>query len=156
MAARLFAKMLESASIGPDDLVLDVCPATGYSTAVLSRLAGAVVAAEPDADLGAKLQANMTAMELDNVLVADPADGLGAAANGPYDVIMVNTGLEYVPEALSDQLKDGGRLVAVFMEGPSGQCRVQIRSGDQISERYMFDATANVLEGYHKDAEFAL
>ncbi|MFK7942438.1 MAG: protein-L-isoaspartate O-methyltransferase [Paracoccaceae bacterium] len=156
LAARTFAKMLEAATIRPDDLVLDVNPATGYSTAVLAHLAGAVVAAEPNGTMAARLQSNMSALELDNVLVAEPDTCPGDAANGPYDVIFVNSGVEEVPAALFDQLKDGGRLVAIFMNGPAGQCRLQIRTGDRISERYMFDATANVLDGYRKEVEFAL
>ena len=156
MAPRTFAKMLEAARIGPDDLVLDVNPGSGYSTAVLARLAGAVVAAEPDADFAARLQANVTGQDLDNVVVAEPGGGPGDAANGPYDVIFVNSGVEEVPAELAGQLKDGGRLVAIFMEGQAGQCRLQIRTGDRVSERYMFDATAPVLDGYRKETEFAL
>ncbi|MEM1299537.1 MAG: protein-L-isoaspartate O-methyltransferase [Pseudomonadota bacterium] len=154
-APRTFAKMLEAASIGADDLVLDVNPGLGYSTAVLAKLAGAVVAAEPDVALAGKLQATVAEMDIDNVVVAED-EGPGDPANGPYDVIFVNTGVEEIPAALTDQLKDGGRLVAIFMDGPSGQCRVQIRAGNELSSRYMFDATAKVLDGYHRAVEFSL
>lgn len=156
LPTRTFAKMLEAARVGPDDLVLDVNPGTGYSTAVLAHLAGAVVAAEPDPAMAEKLQANVAAQELDNVMVAEPSACPGDAANGPYDVIFVNCGVEQVPDSLMAQLKDGGRLVAVFMSGQAGQCRLQIRTGDGVSERYMFDATANVPDGYHRDVAFAL
>lgn len=156
MPARTFSKMLEAADIGADDLVLDVAPATGYSTAVLSRLAGAVVAAEPSEAMAERLQGNVSDLELDNVLVAAPSDPVGDPENGPYDVIFVNSGVEDLPHGLLDQLKDGGRLVAIFMSGAVGQCRVRIKTGDKLSDRYVFNATASVHEAFVRKEEFAL
>lgn len=154
MEPRVFAKMLEAAAVMPDDLVLDVAPGTGYSTAVLARLAEAVVAVEPDADLAAKAQALMAELEVDNAAVEQGDPAAGDPAHGPYDVIFVNGAVERMPEALTGQLRDGGRLVALFADGPVGQCRVIARSGRGLSERVMFDATAPVIEGFEAPAAF--
>ena len=155
MTARVFAKMLEAAGIGGGDLVLDVAPGTGYSTAVLARLAEAVVAVEPDAQLAASAQGLLDQLEVMNAAVAVGDATAGDPAHGPYDAILINGGVETLPQALIDQLKDGGRLVAVFMNGAAGQCRVITRAGNALSERYVFDATAPVLAGFERKAAFA-
>lgn len=156
LAPRTFAKMLEAAAIDSDDLVLDLGAGTGYGTAVLSRIAGAVVAREWEPALASKLEANVAELELDNAVLSTAAEGIGDADNGPYDVIMVSCGVEEIGDDLVSQLKDGGRLVAVMMDGSMGHCRVKVRSGDHVSDRYVFDATAQVPELFRKTEEFAL
>ena len=155
LAARTFAKMLEAAQIGPDDLVLDLAPGLGYSTAVISRLAAAVVAIEPDEAFAAHAADAMQDLDIDNVIVTHGSPAAGDADHGPYGVIFVNGGVEDVPEDLEAQLKDGGRLVALVQEGAVGQCRVRVKSGHGCSERRIFDASAPVLDGFAKAKDFA-
>lgn len=151
---RILGKMLEAAAILPSDLVLEICPATGYSTAIVARMAEAVVAVEPDAGLAKQAQATLAELEAHNavVTIGDPA--AGDAAHAPFDVVFVNGAVEVLPDALRAQLRDGGRLVAVFAEGGVSQCRVLTRSGSAVSERYMFDAPAPVLPGFERRSEF--
>ena len=155
MAPRTIAKMLEAAGVREGDLVLDLAPGTGYTTAVLSKLSAAVVAVDTGEDTVGQMQSLLAELEADNALVTDGDPAAGDPAHGPYDVIFVNGGVETVPQALLDQLKDGGRLVAIFMNGAAGQCRVLVRAGQSCSERYAFDATAQVLAGFEAKAEFA-
>lgn len=157
---RIFAKMLEAAAIGSRDLVLDLAPGTGYSTAVIARMAEAVVAIEPDAELAQSAQSVLTQLEIDNAVVTQGDAAAGDAAHGPYDVIMINGAVEQLPETLAAQLKQGGRLVAVFRQGSAGQdsvgqCQVQTRVGSAMSRRYVFDADLAVLDGFEKRAAFA-
>jgi len=151
----VFAKMLGAAAVGPEDLVLDLAPGMGYSTAVLSRLAAVVIAIEPDASMVNHAAETLRDLDCDNVVVQDgnPADG--DPEHGPFDVIFVNGGIETVPAPLIEQLKDGGRLVAVVMEGTVGQCRVMVKAGDHLSHRRMFDATAPILPGFERQDAFA-
>lgn len=151
---RVFAKMLDAARIGPDDLVLDLACGMGYSTAVLARLAGAVVGIDADADMVAHAVEVLAEIEVDNAVVQEGAPEAGDAAHGPYDVIFVNGGVETVPEALLAQLKDGGRLVAIHMQGEVGSCRVTVRAGETLTSRRAFDATAPVLPGFQAAPEF--
>lgn len=155
MAPRTFAKMLEAAQIGPDDLVLDLAPGLGYSTAVISKLAAAVVAIEADEANVTHATEMMQALDLDNVLVSHGNPAEGDPSHGPFDVIFVNGGVEHVPEGLEAQLKDGGRLVALVQDGSCGQCRVRVRANGTCSERRSFDATAAILDGFEKDRAFA-
>lgn len=152
---RVLAKMLEAAAIGPKDLVLELAPATGYSTALISKMAEAVIAIEPDETLAAQAQQSLARLEVDNAVVSAGDPAVGDAAHAPFDVILVNGAVTTLPEALTDQLRDGGRLVAIFAEDGRSQCRVLTRSGAGLSERYMFDAAAPVLAGFDRPAAFS-
>ncbi|MEM7269145.1 MAG: protein-L-isoaspartate O-methyltransferase [Pseudomonadota bacterium] len=153
---RVFAKMLDGARIGPDDLVLDLAPGLGYSTAVIGRMAAAVIAIEPDETMAAEASDTLSALDVDNALVKAGDPAVGDADHGPYDAIFINGGIEAAPEALLAQLKDGGRLVAVTMDGNSGRADAYIRSGDRFDARRLFDATAPVVPGFAVESEFAL
>lgn len=152
---RTLAKMLEVAAIGDNDLVLDLAPGTGYSTAVIARMAEAVIAIEPDPELAERAQTLLADLEADNAVVSAGDPAAGDAAHGPYDVIFINGAVETLPEALVAQLKQGGRLVALFRQGGVGQCCVLTRAGAGASRRYVFDADTPLLAGFERAAEFA-
>ena len=152
---RTLAKMLDAAEIGRTDLVLEIAPGTGYSTALIARLAAAVVAIEPDEGMAAQATEALQRLEAVNAVVSQGDPTAGDPAHGPYDVIFVSGAVERVPEALTDQLKDGGRLVAIFLERGVGQCRVVLRVGDTLAMRYAFDATAPLIPGFETKRVFA-
>ncbi|MFQ5567850.1 MAG: protein-L-isoaspartate O-methyltransferase [Paracoccaceae bacterium] len=152
---RTFAKMLEAAAVGASDLVLDLAPGTGYSTAVIARMAEAVIAIEPEPDLADTAQALLADLEVDNAVISPGDPAAGDAAHGPFDVIFINGAVETLPDALLAQLKDGGRLVALFRQGGVGQCCVLTRAGAGVSRRHVFDADAPLLAGFEAAAEFA-
>lgn len=153
---RVFAKMLDGARIGPDDLILDLAPGLGYSTAVIARMCAAVIAIEPDEALAAAASNALSANDIDNAMVRHGAPAEGDADHGPFDAIFINGAIDEAPQALLDQLKDGGRLVAVTMDGAHGRAEAVVRSGDKFSTRRLFDATAPLIPGFEKEAEFAL
>lgn len=155
LAPRVLAKMLEAVAIQPDELVLCVGAGLGYSTAVMARMAEAVIAVEEDTALASAAETNLSEQSADNAVVHTGALIEGAAAHGPYDVIVIEGGVEAVPEGLLDQLKLGGRITMLSMDGPSGQCRVGIRADNGINWRTSFDATAPVLSGFAKEDSFA-
>lgn len=153
---RVFAKLLEGARIGPDDLVLDVAPGLGYSTAVIARMSAAVIAVEADEALANAATDTLSALEVDNALVKHGDAAAGDAEHGPFDAIFVNCGVEEAPAALLNQLKDGGRLVAVVMDGSNGRATAYIRSGDKFTPRRLFDATSPVDPAFKAAKAFAL
>lgn len=152
---RTFAKMLDAVSIRADELVLDVACGTGYSTAVIASLAQAVVALEDDANLANTASETLAAQDVDNAIVVNALLSSGAAKHGPYDVIVVEGAIEEFSAPLAAQLKDGGRVVAIFTDGAMGQCRIGTKSGDKITWRSDFDATAPLLEGFTKPKTFS-
>lgn len=152
---RTFAKMLEVADIGKDDLVLDLAPGLGYSTAVLGRLAAAVIGIEPDDAMASAASQTLAELGVDNAVITAGDPAKGDPEHGPYDVILINGALERAPEDLLKQLKDGGRMVAIWRDGAMGQCRVTRRVGDDFNTRRVFDASAPVLAGFQAPPAFA-
>lgn len=148
------AKLLQLAEIRPTDIVLDVGCATGYSSALLSRLAGSVIALESDADLYAAANANLAALGCDNVAVVQGEMNQGYASEGPYEVIFVGGSVDFVPQALTDQLKDGGRLVVVEGQGNAGVAKIYLRSGSTVTPRRAFNAAIKPLPGFESTPSF--
>lgn len=153
---RTLAKMLDALDIVPTDLVLDVGCGFGYSAAVIARLAEAVVALEEDPVLAAEAQARLSAEGADSAAVVTGPLAEGAPKHGPYDVIVIEGAAETVPRALLEQLKEGGRIGCVFMEGALGTCRIGHKRDGTVSWRFAFNATAPVLPGFAARREFAL
>ncbi|HEY0212922.1 MAG TPA: protein-L-isoaspartate O-methyltransferase [Paenirhodobacter sp.] len=152
---RSFAKMLDALDVQPDELILDIGCGLGYSSAVISRMAVAVVAVE-DADTATLAESALAQGGVDNVaVVAGPLDQ-GATRHGPYDAIMIEGGIEALPDSLSAQLKDGGRVIAIFMRGALGTVRLGRKIDGHIIWRDIFNATAPVLQGFAVIPAFAL
>jgi protein-L-isoaspartate(D-aspartate) O-methyltransferase len=151
---RTFAKMLEAVDIQPGDMVLDLGPAYGYSTAVAARLAEAVVAVESDPEMAREAERLLAAAGVDNAAVIEGELLDGDDRHGPYDVILVEGGVEQVPEALTSQLREGGRIVAIFQDGNLGTCRLGYRSDGRTSWRFAFNASAPVLSGFERARTF--
>ncbi len=144
----VLAKMVQAAGLGEDDHVLDVGCATGYSSALLARLAGSVIALEEDEALARLARENLAAVGAVNATVVSGPLTQGWQGRAPYDVIFVNGASEIVPHALARQLKEGGRLVAVVGRAPTGQAVVYRCVGGDISGWPIFDAAAPLLPGF--------
>jgi protein-L-isoaspartate(D-aspartate) O-methyltransferase len=150
---RVFAKLLDALNPGPSDLVLDLGCGTGYSTAVLARLAEAVIALEEDPALAAEAEALLAAQGVDTAVVQTGPLVAGVPEHGPFDAILVEGAVERLPEAIADQLKPGGRIAAVFATG-AGQARLGLRTEQGITWRRLFDAAAPVLPGFEATKAF--
>jgi protein-L-isoaspartate(D-aspartate) O-methyltransferase len=150
----VLAKLVHAAEIGPQDRVLDVACATGYSTALLARLARNVVALEEDATLGRHARENLAAVGAVNAEVVSGALPDGWQAGAPYDVIFVNGAAEVVPDRLLRQLAPGGRLVGVVGHPPASKAVLYLASGGQASALPIFDAAAPPLPGFAEPPAF--
>lgn len=150
----VLAKLIQAAAPGLDDRVLDVACGTGYSSAVISRLAGEVVALDEDAGLTRQAERNLSAAPtFESATVVTGPLSAGWSAKAPYDVILVNGAIEVVPQPLLEQLKDGGRLVCILGTTP-GKATLYLRSGKDFGGRPLFDASAAVLPGFAKTPAF--
>ena len=149
-------KLLQAADIQPDELVLDVGAGLGYSSALAACMAEAVIALEEDADLAGEAERALSEASADNVAVTSGALVDGAPKHGPYDVVLIEGAVQDIPDALVDQLKEGGRIVTIFLEDALGTARVGYKDAQGVSWRFAFNATAPVLPGFEKRREFAL
>lgn len=154
LEARTLAKMLDALNIAADELVLDVGAALGYSSAVIGKIAQAVVALEEDDALAAGAIERLAAT--DNVAAVKGALTAGVPAQAPFDVIVIEGGVEQIPSPLLAQLKEGGRIGALFMQGALGVVRIGVKIGETIEWRDAFNASAPVMPGFARKAEFAL
>jgi protein-L-isoaspartate(D-aspartate) O-methyltransferase len=153
---RTFAKLVQLAEVGPQSAVLDVGCATGYSTAVLARLARRVVGLEADRDLARAAAVALQELGAGNAKVVEGGLAAGAPAEGPFDAILIGGAVPAVPQAILDQLADGGRLVAMLHKGPVCRAQVWCRSGGVVDGHPAFDGAAALLPGFERPAEFVL
>ncbi|MBW4984289.1 protein-L-isoaspartate O-methyltransferase [Mameliella sp. CS4] len=153
---RVFAKILDALNLTNADLVLDIGAGYGYSSAVIAHIAEAVVALEEDESLVDEAQALLTEHHADNVVLQPGALTEGAAEHGPYDAIVIEGGVEVLPEGLEAQLKDGGRIAVISMENALGTVKIGHKLDGHINWRFAFNGTAPVIQGFEKKAEFAL
>jgi protein-L-isoaspartate(D-aspartate) O-methyltransferase len=149
-----FAKLVQLADIRPGETVLDVGAGTGYSSAVLSRLAGRVVAIESDAALAERARAALAGLAVENVAVVTGPLAAGHAEAAPYDVILLEGAVETLPDALFAALAEGGRLVAVEGHGNAGIARLYLKSGGIVTGRRAFNAAVKPLPGFERTPAF--
>jgi len=149
----VLSKLIQAAEIGENHRVLDVGCATGYSTALLSRLAGFVIGLEEDEILAKQASEALSACGISNATIVAGKLARGYPADAPYDAILLQGSTEIVPTSLLDQLKDGGRLACVLGQGP-GKATIYRMIGGEVSGRPVFDAAASALPGFVQPASF--
>jgi protein-L-isoaspartate(D-aspartate) O-methyltransferase len=144
----MLAKLIQAARVRREDRVLDVGCGTGYSAAVLARLAGSVIALEEDAGLARQAKEALAATGAAQVEVIVGPLTAGWAAGAPYDLILLDGAAEIVPEALGRQLKPDGRLAGVYGRSPAGKGMIYRVIEGQLVGRPVFEAAARVLPGF--------
>jgi len=154
MAPRVLAKLLQLAEIGEEDQVLDVGVGTGYSAALLGKMASSVIALECDAALAKEATTALKALAIGNVEVVTGDLAAGCPDRAPFDVIILGGSIDVPPDALLDQLKDGGRLVTVVRQDRLGKAAIWRRLGRSFDRWIAFDAAAKPLPGFQPAPEF--
>ena len=152
---RSFAKLLQLADMKENERVLDVACATGYSTAVICAMSADVVTLEEDEEL-ARLAAPIlrSCPKLGRLYGVVGPHNAGAPGQAPFDLIFVNGAVEEIPRTWVDQLKEGGRLVAIVAQGPAGKAYFCVKKAGVLSRRFAFDATVPVLPGLERSRSF--
>lgn len=148
------SRLVQAAAVKPDEIVLVIGCAGGYSAAILSCLCSSVVALESDAELARLASETLAELGYVNVVVVEGGLAEGYAAEGPYDVILVAGAVDRMPDAIPAQLKEEGRLVAVEGRGNSAYAKLWIKEGGEVSSRRLFNCALKTLPGFEKTAEF--
>ena len=148
----VLSRLLQEADIDASDIVLDVGCCTGYSTAVISRIAASVIGIDENQNHIDTANENLAKLEIDNagVILRDLVDGY--SEQKPYSLIVINGSVEQIPDKLFDQLIDGGRLVAVMKERNDklGKAKIYNKLKNSISGRFLFDAGTPQISSFAK------
>lgn len=153
----ILARMLQAAEPLPTDRVLDVAGGTGYTAALLAGLVAEVVAVEPDAALSARAKAAFAELGLANVQALSAPLPKADAAQGAFDLIVVNGCAEDHLPILAERLAPGGRIVAIVPKASGSTMAARISGkGDDLSVRPLFDAQAPVIAEFRRAPAFAL
>ena len=154
MEPMVFARLVQNANIQPDDAVLDVGCLTGSSSAVLARLSNVVMALESDEEMAAKATDLLVEKGADNAVVMTGDLAAGCPEQAPFDVIIIEGGVEEVPEALLDQLTPDGRLLAVELVDGVGVATLYTCNEGVKGVRKLFDANIPALPGFERAVAF--
>ncbi len=149
------AKLLRALAPEPDDVCLVVGAGAGYEAALLAHLTETVVALEDSPEAAEALSDRMAELGYDRVVAVHGDLTRGLADQGPFDIILICGMVETVPDALTDQLADGGRLGAVVqIDEALGRGRVYTRAGDTVSWRETFDGCPPKFDVFNRPRTF--
>jgi protein-L-isoaspartate(D-aspartate) O-methyltransferase len=153
LAPMVLARMLQAVTLVASDRALDVGGGSGYGAAVLAAIVAKVVVLESDA--GAAEAAKSHFHNHVNVdVIVGPLDS-GAAALGPFDLIVVEGAFGLFPDRLVGLLADPGRLVGIDASSEQSQAIVYEKNGGAISRRVLFETKADILDGFRPSVSFA-
>ena len=146
------ARLLSEAGPRGHERALVVGAATGYSAAVMARVAKTVVAVEEDPALAAFARAALAGSEVE--LVEGPLHE-GHAAGGPYDLILIDGAVESVSDAIIAQLTEDGRLATGIVERGVTRLAVGRRAGGGFGLTVFTDSSTAILPGFAKPRTFS-
>ncbi len=155
---RLEARLLQELQLQRHEKVLEIGTGSGFMAALLGHRAQKVISLECDPALAATAAENLRRAGLTNVTVrtVSPEEGArGLPGEAPFDAIVLSGSVAEVPRALLEQLKRGGRLLAIVGDEPIMRARLFTRAGDTAwSDTDLFDTTAPRLQGFTQASRF--
>ena len=155
METWVLARLLQTAEVQTDDIALIIGCGSGYEAAVMAYIANTVVALESDENMATQANGTLSELSIDTVAVVNGGLVQGYSRQAPYDVIFINGAVPEIPERLSSQLAEGGRLVAIVGEGAYGKGTLVTRYNDVITSRVVFDAGTPTLPEFEQDSHFS-
>lgn len=156
--AMVMGRLLQALEIKPEQNILLVGAGTGYTAALLSQLCASVIAIDNRTSAVEKTQALLGKMEIGNVAVLKGKLTEGYASEGPYDAILIEGGVEIMPDALMMQLTPNGKCGAVWRQGANAQGEASLWSnaGGQFVRRALFNAQVPTLVEFKAKPTFQL
>lgn len=148
------ARLVQLAGIEAGHSVLDIGCGSGYVSAVAARLAGRVIGLESDPGLALRARQSLATLGLGNTKVVEGPLEAGYPGEGPYDAVILSGSVPEVPDRLTRQVKEGGRLVAIIGETASGRLTVFTRIGNALGAQARYDAPLAPLPGFERAPAF--
>jgi protein-L-isoaspartate(D-aspartate) O-methyltransferase len=145
-------RMLNEASPQERERALVIGTATGYAAAVMERMVASVAATEEDPRL---IDAAREALAGTRVKLVEAPLAQGYAEGGPYDLILIDGAVEFVPQAIIDQLVDGGRIATALLDRGVTRIAIGRRAGEAFGIAPMADSASTILPGFEKPKVFS-
>ena len=153
LAPMILARLLQAATVVPGDRALDVAGGSGYGAAILVAMGAKVVLLESDVGAAEAAKAELHGRGNATVVIGPLASG--AAALGPFDLIVVEGAFGVFPDSLTGLLADPGRLVGVDASLEPSQAVIYEKAGGAISRRALFETKTDLLDGFQPGVSFA-
>lgn len=156
MEPMVLARLIQVLQPQAGDKAMVLAAGLGYGAAILARLVQSVVAVEADVGLAEGARQVLRDVGVTGIQLVVGEAEQGAAASGPYDVILIEGAVHEVPKAIADQLAEGGRLATVVADpsGTLGVAHLFVKQGGVVSGRPLFDAGTPPLPGFARPARF--
>ena len=148
------AKLLSALKVETLETVLIIGSATGYSAAITSKIAETVICIEEDQDLITFSESIASSNSMNNIVFIKNKLSKGYIDQGPYSCILIEGGVEEVPNIILDQIAEGGKLVTVIMKNDAGSAIKYIRKNNQIISQFLFSIEAPSLKSFEKAKKF--
>ncbi len=155
LAPKVEARMLQELAVHKHERVLEIGAGSGFMAALLGHKAQRVVSLEIVPELAALAAANLQRAGVLNVDVRAADGSHGLPQEAPFDVIALSGSVPEIPSALLDQLRPGGRLIAVVGQLPIMQAVLVTRRGERdFASTVLFDTVAPRLSGFDEPTRF--
>jgi protein-L-isoaspartate(D-aspartate) O-methyltransferase len=155
LAPRLEARLLQDLNVKKTDKVLEIGTGSGFLTALLAHRAASVLSLELNPELVAFAKSNLQKAGIGNADVRQGDGAQGAAAHGPFDVIVLGGSVADIPHHLLEQLKVGGRLGAVVGDEPVMCATIVTRnSATDFRTTQPWDCSAPRLQNFAEKSRF--
>ena len=156
LAPRVEARLLQELQVQRHEQVLEVGAGSGYMAALLAHRARQVLSLEILPALAKMAQDHLRRAAVMNATVRCADGAAGAPGEGPFDAIMLSGSVAAVPQALLEQLKVGGRLIAIVGDEPVMRARLYTRAEQRAwSQTDLFDTVAPRLQGFPESERFS-
>jgi len=152
---RVDARLMHDLHLTGNEKVLEIGTGSGYLTALLASRAQRVVSLEVNSELAATARGNLQRAGITNVDVRVADGSAGAAGDAPFDAIALGGSVSEVPQALLQQLKVGGHLIAIVGQDPVMVATLYTRTSDAAwSSKALWDTSAPRLQGFTEPSRF--
>jgi protein-L-isoaspartate(D-aspartate) O-methyltransferase len=156
LTPKVEARLLQEAQVQRHERVLEIGAGSGFMAALLAHRAQSVISLEQLPALAQLAAANLRRAGVLNASVREMDGSRGLPGDGPFDVIMLSGSVPEVPQVLLDQLKPGGRLLAIVGQEPVMHgVRITRLSATALQSQDLFDTVAPRLSGFDEPSRFS-
>ncbi len=156
MEPMVLARLIQSLQLSESDNVMIIGVGTGYSVAIISQIVTSVIGIESRATLIQKAENNLTELDITNAVLFKERLQDGFSKEAPYNAILIDGGISFIPESILDQLSNNGKLVSIYRPDSEtvGEASIWMRSGTKFSRKCLFNAQVPTLEEFRAKPEF--